>query len=203
MSSSLAPTGPARPVGSLPETSATWEPGTAALAHPDGRTRSGAVPRCRWTARQQERRQRLRGTYAAAVTDLEEPAGVVPTRRARRFAQESALARTRRARRIGRELAALYPQARCELDFRSPFELLVATVLSAQTTDVRVNPVTPALFARYPSAADLAGADRAELEALVQPTGFFRAKSDALLRIGARLVRATSTGRSPAAWPTW
>jgi endonuclease III len=122
------------------------------------------------------------------VTDVEEQAGALPTPRARRFSRETALARTRRARRIGRELAALYPQARCELDFRTPFELLVATVLSAQTTDVRVNAVTPALFARYPTAADLAGADRAELEALVQPTGFFRAKSDALLRIGARLV---------------
>src|SRR5690606_18470015 len=70
----------------------------------------------------------------------------------------------------------------------SPYQLLVATVLSAQTTDVRVNGVTPALFARYPTPADLAAADRAELEALIQPTGFFRAKSDALLQLGAALV---------------
>jgi len=67
-------------------------------------------------------------------------------------------------------------------------ELLVATILSAQTTDVRVNQVTPTLFARYRTAADYAGADRAELEAIVGPLGFFRAKSDALLKLGAALV---------------
>ena len=94
----------------------------------------------------------------------------------------------RRARRIHRELAAFYPDAHCELDFSTPLHLLIATVLSAQTTDVRVNAVTPALFARYPSAADLAAADRTELEALVQPTGFFRAKSDSLMKLGAALV---------------
>ena len=72
---------------------------------------------------------------------------------------ESALARTRRARRVDRALAARYPDAHCELDFTSPFELLVATVLSAQTTDVRVNLTTPILFARYPDAAVLAAAN--------------------------------------------
>ena len=72
--------------------------------------------------------------------------------------------------------------------FRSPFELLVATILSAQTTDVRVNQVTPALFKRYQTAADYADADRAELETLIQPTGFFRAKSDALIKLGHRLI---------------
>ncbi len=94
----------------------------------------------------------------------------------------------RRARAINRELAALYPEAHCELDHAGPFQLLVATVLSAQSTDRRVNTVTPALFARYPDAAALAGADRAELEALITPTGFFRAKADALLKLGAALV---------------
>jgi endonuclease-3 len=103
---------------------------------------------------------------------------------------ETPLARVRRARRMHRALAARYPDARCELDFGDPFQLLVATVLSAQTTDVRVNQVTPALFARYPSPADLAAADRAELEELIRPTGFFRAKSDALLKLAARLVEA-------------
>jgi endonuclease III len=98
------------------------------------------------------------------------------------------LALTRRARRIHRILAERYPDAHCELDFRSPLELLVATVLSAQTTDVRVNQVTPALFARYPTAAGYAGADRAELETLIQPTGFFRAKTDSLMKLGDRLV---------------
>jgi endonuclease-3 len=98
------------------------------------------------------------------------------------------LAVTRRARRIDRLLAERYPDAHCELDFTTPLELLVATILSAQCTDVRVNQVTPALFARYRSAADYAAADRAELEAMIQPTGFFRAKSDALIKLGDRLV---------------
>ncbi|HET7477280.1 MAG TPA: endonuclease III [Dermatophilaceae bacterium] len=80
-----------------------------------------------------------------------------------------------------------YPYAHCELDFGTPLELLVATILSAQTTDQRVNQVTPALFARYRTAADYAAADRAELEQLVQPTGFFRAKTDALMKLGAAL----------------
>lgn len=94
----------------------------------------------------------------------------------------------RRARRVNRALAVRYPDARCELDFRSPLELLVATVLSAQTTDVRVNSVTPALFARYPDAAAYAGADPEELEALLRPTGFFRAKARSVQGIGRDLV---------------
>jgi len=103
-------------------------------------------------------------------------------------AGETALALKRRARRIHRLLTERYPDAHCELDFSTPLELLVATVLSAQTTDVRVNLVTPALFARYRSAADYAAADRTELETIIQPTGFFRAKSDALIRLGDKLV---------------
>jgi endonuclease-3 len=87
-----------------------------------------------------------------------------------------------------RALAARYPDAHCELDFATPLQLLVATVLSAQTTDVRVNQVTPALFARYPDAAALAAADRAELEELIRPTGFFRAKTDSLIKLASRLV---------------
>jgi endonuclease-3 len=102
-------------------------------------------------------------------------------------AVESRLALVRRARRINRELAEFYPDAKCELDFRTPLELLVATILSAQTTDVRVNQVTPALFARYPTAADYAAADRAEMEALIQPTGFFRAKTNSLIGLGQAL----------------
>ncbi len=103
-------------------------------------------------------------------------------------ARESPLALKRRARRIHRILAERYPDAHIELDFTTPLELLVATVLSAQTTDVRVNQVTPALFARYRSAADYAGADRAELELMIQPTGFFRTKSDTLVKLGAKLA---------------
>jgi endonuclease-3 len=87
-----------------------------------------------------------------------------------------------------RLLAERYPDAHCELDFTNPLELLVATILSAQSTDKRVNLTTPALFARYPSAADYAAADRAELEEMIKSTGFFRAKTDSLLKLGARLV---------------
>lgn len=86
-----------------------------------------------------------------------------------------------------RELVALYPDAHCELDFTNPLELLVATILSAQCTDKRVNVVTPALFQRYPSAEDYAGADRAELETLIRSTGFFRSKADSILRMGQEL----------------
>jgi endonuclease-3 len=100
---------------------------------------------------------------------------------------ESRLALVRRARRTNRELAALHPDAHCELDFATPLELVVATVLSAQCTDKRVNEVTPALFARYRSAADYAAADRAELEDLVRPTGFFRNKAASLIGLGAAL----------------
>jgi endonuclease-3 len=98
------------------------------------------------------------------------------------------VALTRRARRIYRALVARYPYAHCELDFASPLELLVATILSAQTTDVRVNQVTPTLFARYRTAAEYAAADRADLEAILGPLGFFRAKSESLLKLGAALV---------------
>ncbi len=94
---------------------------------------------------------------------------------------------TRQARGIHRALAQRYPDARCELDFAGPLQLLVATVLSAQTTDVRVNAVTPTLFARYRDAAAYAGADRAELEEMIRSTGFFRAKASALMALGARL----------------
>ena len=88
-----------------------------------------------------------------------------------------------------RALALRYPDARCELDFTSPVELLVATVLSAQTTDVRVNQVTPTLFARYPAAADYARADRDDLQELIKPTGFFRAKTESLIKLGDALVQ--------------
>jgi len=88
-----------------------------------------------------------------------------------------------------RMLSERYPDAHCELDFRTPFELLVATVLSAQTTDVRVNAVTPALFARYPGPVSMAGAEREPLEALLRPTGFFRAKAQAVQALSADLVQ--------------
>ena len=85
------------------------------------------------------------------------------------------------------ELALLYPDAHTELNFSSPLELLVATILSAQTTDKRVNLVTPVLFARYRTAADYAAADRAEMEKIIQSTGFFRAKTSSLIGLGQAL----------------
>ena len=93
----------------------------------------------------------------------------------------------RRARRIARELAVLYPDVHTELNFKTPLELLVATILSAQTTDKSVNLVTPTLFARYPTAADYASADREEMEKIIQSTGFYRAKTTSLIGLGQAL----------------
>jgi endonuclease III len=92
------------------------------------------------------------------------------------------------ARRVVRALERLYPEATCALRHRDPYELLVATILSAQCTDARVNQVTPALFARYPDARALAAADPLELEALIHSTGFFRAKARNLLAMARQLV---------------
>ncbi len=88
---------------------------------------------------------------------------------------------------MNRELAELYPDAHCELDFRSPLELLVATILSAQCTDKRVNLVTPVLFARYSTAADYASADREDVEKIIMSTGFFRAKTSSIIGLGQAL----------------
>jgi endonuclease-3 len=104
------------------------------------------------------------------------------------YADESPVALKRRARRINRELAELYPDAHCELDFSTPLQLSVATILSAQSTDRGVNQVTPALFRRYPDAAAYAAADRAELEELIHSTGFFRNKTTTLIKLGQQLV---------------
>jgi endonuclease-3 len=104
-----------------------------------------------------------------------------------RRTEETSLALTRRARRTNRELAVLYPHAHCELDFTTPLELAVATILSAQCTDKRVNEVTPALFRAYPTARDYATADRAALEEQIRPTGFFRNKTSSLIGLGAAL----------------
>ena len=103
----------------------------------------------------------------------------------------------RRARKVNRVLAETYPDAGCELDFRTPFELLIATVLSAQTTDRRVNAITPALFAAFPDARAMAAADRAVLEELIRPTGFFRAKTESLqgLRIALKCTRKCAAHR--------
>lgn len=107
----------------------------------------------------------------------------------RTYATESSLARTRRARKTHRALTQRYPDARCELDFSTAFELLIATVLSAQTTDVRVNSVTPLLFERFPHATALAAADLDTIESIIKPTGFFRAKARALSTLASALVQ--------------
>lgn len=100
---------------------------------------------------------------------------------------ESPLALTRRARKINRELAQLYPDAHTELDFTNPLELSVATILSAQCTDKRVNEVTPAVFAKFRTAADYAAADREDMEKIIQSTGFYRAKTSSLIALGQAL----------------
>lgn len=107
--------------------------------------------------------------------------------RNRSAAGESRLALVRRARRIDRILAETYPDAHCELGYSSPLELLVATILSAQCTDKRVNTVTPVLFAKYRTAADYAAADQAELEEIIRPTGFYRAKASNIIAMAQAL----------------
>jgi len=93
-----------------------------------------------------------------------------------------------RAASIEAGLAAAYPEATTELAFRNPYELLVATILSAQCTDVRVNMVTPALFARLPDATALAGADQVELEGMIRTTGFYRNKAKSLVGMASAVV---------------
>ncbi|HVZ77805.1 MAG TPA: endonuclease III [Gemmatimonadaceae bacterium] len=102
-----------------------------------------------------------------------------------------------RARTILARLLRAYPDAHCALDFRDAYELLVATILSAQCTDVRVNMVTPSVFARYPDAPALAGARQADVEALIKSTGFFRNKAKSLIGM-ARAVTERHGGQVPA-----
>jgi endonuclease-3 len=115
-----------------------------------------------------------------------------------RFGRESKAARIERTREIIARLKRTYPDAHCSLDHRNPFELLVATILSAQCTDERVNMTTPALFKRYPDAESLAGAETTELEEMIKSTGFFRNKARSLLGMANALVD-THDGVVPAA----
>ncbi|MET8795268.1 endonuclease III [Nocardia sp. NPDC004568] len=114
--------------------------------------------------------------------------GGARTRESRTRPAETRLGLVRRARRMNRLLARAFPDAHCELDFGTPLELAVATILSAQCTDVRVNMTTPALFAAYPDARAYAEADRAELEELIRPTGFYRNKANSLIGLGQALL---------------
>jgi endonuclease-3 len=114
--------------------------------------------------------------------------GGISGARAAKWDHETRLGLIRRARRINRSLAEAFPDAYCELDFTTPLELTVATILSAQSTDKRINLTTPALFAKYRTARDYAEANRAELEELIRPTGFYRNKANSLIRLGQELV---------------
>src|SRR3972149_8622759 len=109
-----------------------------------------------------------------------------PKRRPRRRALSGA-ALAAHARDIERRLVGLYPDAHCELDFRSPFELLCATILSAQCTDKRVNMVTPMLFERWPDARALSAASQNDVEAVIRSTGFFRSQAKSLIGIARAL----------------
>jgi endonuclease III len=130
-----------------------------------------------------------RAAKAAASPKSPEPAASPkPAKRAKTAKPESPTALVRRARRINRELAEVYPYAHPELDFENPFQLIVATVLSAQTTDLRVNQTTPALFAKYPTPEDLAAADPEEVEEILRPCGFFRAKTKSVIGLSKALV---------------
>ncbi|MFI6345245.1 endonuclease III [Streptomyces sp. NPDC050560] len=121
------------------------------------------------------------GKSVAEKSVVKKTAATVPP------ADESHAALVRRARRLNRELGEVYPYAHPELDFENPFQLLLATVLSAQTTDLRVNQTTPALFAAYPTPEDLAAANPEKVEELIRPTGFFRAKTKSIMGLAAAL----------------
>ena len=130
-------------------------------------------------------------TYSLPVTRPPAPASsgtAVLVRSAKRFAGETPIGRKRRARKMAKLLAETHPDAHCELDFSTPLELAVATILSAQSTDKKINEVTPTVFARYRTAADYASADRSEMEEILRPTGFFRNKTDSLIKLGQALV---------------
>jgi endonuclease-3 len=130
-------------------------------------------------------------TQSAAARTSAGSASAVPLKLPRKapvFTGETHSQLVRRARKMHKVLTETYPDAHCELDFSTPLELLVATILSAQTTDVTVNKVTPTLFAKYPDAKAYAEADREEMETILKPTGFFRAKTNSLIKLGQALV---------------
>lgn len=101
---------------------------------------------------------------------------------------ESKTALVRRARKINRELEHIFPDAKCELDYENPLQLLVATVLSAQCTDKRVNLVTPVLFKKFPKVTDLAAAPIADIEDVIRPTGFYHNKAMSIKGLAATII---------------
>jgi endonuclease-3 len=114
--------------------------------------------------------------------------------------RESAAARRERTAAIVARLREAYPDARCALEHDNPFQLLVATILSAQCTDVRVNMTTPELFRRYPTPRDLANANSGEVEELIKPTGFFRNKTRSI-QGASRKLDADFDGQVPDSMP--
>ncbi|MCN9241788.1 endonuclease III [Streptomyces sp. RY43-2] len=162
---------------------ATAAKGTAAT--------KGAAKKATPTAPKKAAAKRRPASVEAVATDATvtvKGAAPAKTVTVKPLRDESRTALVRRARRINRELAELYPYAHPELDFENPFELIVATVLSAQTTDLRVNQTTPGLFARYPTPEDLAAANPEEVEEILRPTGFFRAKTRSVIGLSKALV---------------
>lgn len=146
-------------------------------------------------------------TSAQGADPKKQPASTQPKRQAakkraakkaprRRSWRESKAARRARVEEILRRLHAAYPDAKCSLDFWNPYELLVATILSAQCTDERVNMVTPELFRRYPTPEDLAAARQEDVEEIIKSTGFFRNKAKSLLGM-ANAVVDRHDGRIP------
>ena len=127
-------------------------------------------------------------TLASVTTGAKSTGKSAAVNRARKWDKETRVGLVRRARRMNRTLSQAFPHVYCELDFTNPLELTVATILSAQSTDKRVNLTTPALFAKYRTALAYAQADRTELEELVRPTGFYRNKANSIIRLGQELV---------------
>ncbi len=119
---------------------------------------------------------------------MKKSAAKPPTKRAKRAKAESGEALRSRASDLYARLERDHPGARCALDYRSPFELLVATILSAQCTDKRVNMVTPALFAAYPTVASLAAARQEDVEEIIRSTGFFRNKAKSIIAMAGALL---------------
>ncbi|PZH09450.1 endonuclease III [Streptomyces sp. NTH33] len=166
---------PVRKTASAKKTAAAKAPARAGAGKPPAKTTAKDAP-VRKAA--PPKKVTVAPKKATAAVKRASPARTVAPKPPR---NESRTALVRRARRINRELAEVYPYAHPELDFENPFQLLVATVLSAQTTDLRVNQTTPALFARYPTPEDLAAADPEEVEGILRPTGFFRAKTKSVM----------------------
>ena len=121
---------------------------------------------------------------------LPPPVKPAASARSRRVRKEDPAAKQLRAAEVYLRLSQLYPDAHCELDYRNPYELLVATILSAQTTDKRVNMVTPTLFAKYPDVETLARAKPADVEEIIKSTGFFRAKTKSIIGMAGAVADA-------------